>query len=99
MPNTIKCDRCNAERKATLLGGKIVCSEQQQHVLTCPKCGGTLHHASGNGRCLSCKANVVKLTALLNTNRKRGEDRGFDASDEAHGITAKGSHGGAVKRR
>jgi len=68
--------------------------------IQCPKCKAmTDHfHSSGWWKCQKCKNNTVKAN-LGNTNKGRGEDRGFDASGEAHGMAAKGSLGGAVKKR
>lgn len=68
--------------------------------LKCPKCKAeTVHfHSSGWWKCEKCKNNTVKAN-LGNTNKGRGEDRGYDASGEAHGMAAKGSHGGAIKKR
>ena len=70
-----------------------------QNKIRCPKCNSiTEHfHSSGWWKCSKCKNNTAKAN-LGNTNKGKGEDRGFDASDEAHGIVAKGSKGGAIKR-
>jgi hypothetical protein len=59
-----------------------------------------LFHSSGWWRCTQdgCKKRIARA-GLDNTNRARGEDRGYDASGEAHGMKAKGSKGGSIKRR
>jgi hypothetical protein len=66
----------------------------------CVKCkADTEHfHSSGWWKCKKCGNNSQKAN-LGNTMKGRGEDRGFDASGEAHGMSAKGSHGGAIKKR
>jgi hypothetical protein len=67
--------------------------------IQCPKCKAVTEHfhSSGWWKCPKCKNNTVKAN-LGNTNKGRGEDRGFDASGEAHGLVAKGSKGGAIKK-
>lgn len=56
-------------------------------------------HMSGWYWCMQCKPRRrLEPAHLKNTNRGRGEDRGYDASESAHGIKAKGSFGGANKK-
>ena len=63
---------------------------EERHCPLHPK--SSLFHNSGWWKCKECKRKVGKAN-LGNTNAGRGEDRGYDASDEAHGMVAKGSHG------
>ena len=52
----------------------------------------TLHtHSSGWLICQKCR-HKVKEKRFRNTNRKRHEDKNFDASESAHSIKPKGSY-------
>jgi ribosomal protein L37AE/L43A len=64
----------------------MICEKETEHF-----------HRSGWWKCAKCHNNTVKAK-LGNTNRDKGEDRGYDASGEAHNKIPKGSHRSVIKR-
>jgi hypothetical protein len=63
--------------------------------MTCTRCEGeTEHfHCSGRWKCAKCGNFTARdKKEFRNTNKNKGDDRGYDASGEAHSIIAKGSH-------
>ena len=60
----------------------------------CTVCDIETKHFHNNGwwRCFTCKK-CTERAKLGNTNRSKGDDRGYDASGEAHRKIAPGSHG------
>jgi len=67
--------------------------------MKCMQCNdATKHfHHSGWWKCTKC-GNKTAKSKLGNTNRNKGEDRGYDASGEAHSKIAKGSNRSIINR-
>jgi hypothetical protein len=70
-----------------------------QKILQCSECKHDTPHiySSGWWKCITKKCrHKIKLKIEnrkdRNTNKAKGDDRGYDASDEAHNKIAKGSH-------
>jgi ribosomal protein L37AE/L43A len=67
--------------------------------MNCKQCRRETKHHQGSGWwiCNMCDGKTVKISTD-NTNKKKGHDRGFDASGEAHSKIAKGSNRSILRR-
>ena len=71
--------------------------------LSCLACNCKREHIYSSGRwiCMTCRRKKKEITDRKNsnTNKKRGEDRGYDASGAAHNKITKSSHNNQFHRK